>query len=232
MRSVIAKFKFDLEETIMKKILAIVIAMVMVLSLSVSVFAEEIVVFNNPEGEAFSDLVDPWDFYGIGGFWGRAAANVLDITIDEVKEIAREGGATFTMVFTGTEYGDSAPNLTFDFSDPQAAAQFVVTDNGDGTYTATAEFDDLVAAWEANGKTIDDIQNLLVQPNFSDFKLISATISTGEDAVEVTPVEDETPAEDETPVDTTETPAETGIVLAVLPMAVAAAAAVVAKKRK
>ena len=87
----------------MKKILAIVIAMVMVLSLSVSVFAEEIVVFNNPEGEAFSDLVDPWDFYGIGGFWGRAAANVLDITIDEVKEIAREGGATFTMVFTGTE---------------------------------------------------------------------------------------------------------------------------------
>ena len=216
----------------MKKILAIVIAMVMVLSLSVSVFAEEIVVFNNPEGEAFSDLVDPWDFYGIGGFWGRAAANVLDITIDEVKEIAREGGATFTMVFTGTEYGDSAPNLTFDFSDPQAAAQFVVTDNGDGTYTATAEFDDLVAAREANGKTIDDIQNLLVQPNFSDFKLISATISTGEDAVEVTPVEDETPAEDETPVDTTETPAETGIVLAVLPMAVAAAAAVVAKKRK
>ena len=208
----------------MKKILAIVIAMVMVLSLSVSVFAEEIVVFNNPEGEAFSDLLNPWDFYGIGGFWGRAAANVLDITIDEVKEIASAGGATFTMVFTGTEYGDSAPNLTFDFSDPQAAAQFVVTDNGDGTYTATAAFDDLVAAWEANGKTIDDIQNLLVQPNFSDFKLISATISTGEDAVEVTPVEDETPAE--------ETPAETGIVLAVLPMAVAAAAAVVAKKRK
>ena len=229
MCSVIAKFKFDLEETIMKKILAIVIAMVMVLSLSVSVFAEEIVVFNNPEGEAFSDLLNPWDFYGIGGFWGRAAANVLDITIDEVKEIAREGGATFTMVFTGGTY--DTPNLTFDFSDPQAAAQFVVTDNGDGTYTATAEFDDLVAAWEANGKTIDDIQNLLVQPNFTDFKLISATISTGEDAVEVTPVEDETTTE-ETPVDTTETPAETGIVLAVLPMAVAAAAAVVAKKRK
>ena len=218
----------------MKKILAIVIAMVMVLSLSVSVFAEEIVVFNNPEGEAFSDLVEPWDFYGIGGFWGRAAANVLDITIDEVKEIASAGGATFTMVFTGTEYGDSAPNLTFDFSDPQAAAQFVVTDNGDGTYTATAAFDDLVAAWEANGKAIDDIQNLLVQPNFSDFKLISATISTGEDAVEVTPVEDETTTEDETPAEETpaETPAETGIVLAVLPMAVAAAAAVVAKKRK
>lgn len=217
----------------MKKILAIVVAMVMVLSLSVSVFAEEIVVFNNPEGEAFSDLVEPWDFYGIGGFWGRAAANVLDITIDEVKEIASAGGATFTMVFTGTEYGDSIPNLTFDFSDPQAAAQFVVTDNGDGTYTATAAFDDLVAAWEANGKTIDDIQNLLVQPNFSDFKLISATISTGEDAVEVTPVEDETPAE-ETPADTAEpeTPAETGIALAVLPMAIAAAAVVVAKKRK
>ena len=217
----------------MKKILAIVVAMVMVLSLSVSVFAEEIVVFNNPEGEAFSDLVEPWDFYGIGGFWGRAAANVLDITIDEVKEIASAGGATFTMVFTGTEYGDSIPNLTFDFSDPQAAAQFVVTDHGDGTYTATAAFDDLVAAWEANGKAIDDIQNLLVQPNFSDFKLISATISTGEDAVEVTPVEDETPAE-ETPADTAEpeTPAETGIALAVLPMAIAAAAVVVAKKRK
>ena len=215
----------------MKKILAIVIAMVMVLSLSVSVFAEEIVVFNNPEGEAFSDLVDPWDFYGIGGFWGRAAANVLDITIDEVKEIAREGGATFTMVFTGTEYGDSAPNLTFDFSDPQAAAQFVVTDNGDGTYTATAEFDDLVAAWEANGKTIDDIQNLLVQPNYSDFKLYSAKIVTGDDTVEVAPVETEEPDSTETDGTSAETPADTGIVLALVPMAVAAAAVVVAKKR-
>ena len=215
----------------MKKILAIVIAMVMVLSLSVSVFAEEIVVFNNPEGEAFSDLVEPWDFYGIGGFWGRAAANVLDITIDEVKEIASAGGATFTMVFTGTEYGDSAPNLTFDFSDPQAAAQFVVTDNGDGTYTATAEFDDLVAAWEANGKTIDDIQNLLVQPNYSDFKLYSAKIVTGDDTVEAAPVETEEPDSTETDGTSAETPADTGIVLALVPMAVAAAAVVVAKNR-
>ena len=214
----------------MKKILAISLAVVMALCLSVSVFAEEIVVFNNPEGEAFSDLVEPWDFYGIGGFWGRAAANVLDITIDEVKEIASAGGATFTMVFTGTEYGDSIPNLTFDFSDPQAAAQFVVTDNGDGTYTATAAFDDLVAAWEANGKAIDDIQNLLVQPNFSDFKLISATISTGEDAVEVAPVETEEPDTTDDGA-STETPADTGIVLALVPMAVAAAAVVVAKKR-
>ena len=44
----------------MKKILAISLAVVMALCLSVSVFAEERVVFDNPEGEAFSDLVNPW----------------------------------------------------------------------------------------------------------------------------------------------------------------------------
>ena len=223
----------------MKKILAISIAIIMVLSLSVSVFAEEIVVFDNPEGEAFSDLVNPWDFYGIGGFWGRSAANVLDITIDEVKEIASQGGAMFTYVFTGTPYGEDAPNLVFEFSDPQAAAKFTVTDLGDGTYEATASFDELVAAWEANGKTIDDIANLLVQPNFSDFKLISAKIVTGADAEAVAPAEStDTETETDTTTDDTtattepETPAETGIVLAVLPMAVAAAAVAISKKRR
>lgn len=162
----------------MRKVLAIVLAIVMALSLSVSAFAKEIEVFNNPEGEAFSDLVNPWDFFGVGGYWGREAANVLDITIDEVKQIAKEGGATFTYVFTGEPFGSDGPNLVFEFSDPQAKAVFQVTDLGDGKYEATASFDELVAAWEANGKTIDEIGNLLVQPNYSNFKLISATITT------------------------------------------------------
>ena len=219
-----------MEVKTMKKILAISLAVVMALCLSVSVFAEERVVFDNPEGEAFSDLVNPWDFYGVGGFWGRAAANVLDITIDEVKAIATEGGAQFVMVFSGTPFGEDAPSLVFEFSDPQAAAKFTVTDLGDGKYEAVASFDELVAAWEANGKTIDDIANLLVQPNYSDFKLYSAKIVTGDDTVEVAPVETEEPDTTDDGA-STETPAETGIVLALVPMAVAAAAVVVAKKR-
>ena len=221
----------------MKKIIAVSVAIIMVLCLSVSVFAEEIVVFDNPEGESFSDLVNPWDFFGVGGFWGRSAANVLDITIDEVKEIATEGGAIFTYVFSGTNSG--VPNLVFEFSDPQAAAEFTVTDLGDGTYEATASFDELVAAWEANGKTIDDIANLLVQPNYGDFKLYSAKIVTGADAEAVAPAEStDTTTETDTTTDDiattteTETPAETGIALAVLPMAVAAAAVAISKKRK
>lgn len=214
----------------MKKILAISLAVVMALCLSVSVFAEERVVFDNPEGEAFSDLVNPWDFYGVGGFWGRAAANVLDITIDEVKAIATEGGAQFVMVFSGTNAG--TPSLVFEFDSADSpSTQFTVTDLGDGKYEAVASFDDLVAAWEANGKTIDDISNLLVQPNYSDFKLYSAKIVTGDDTVEVTPDETEEPDATETDGTSTETPAETGIVLALVPMAVAAAAVVVAKKR-
>ena len=217
-----------MEVKTMKKILAISLAVVMALCLSVSVFAEERVVFDNPEGEAFSDLVNPWDFYGVGGFWGRAAANVLDITIDEVKAIATEGGAQFVMVFSGTNAG--TPNLVFEFGDPQALAEFTVTDLGDGKYEAVASFDELVAAWEANGKTIDDIANLLVQPNYSDFKLYSAKIVTGDDTVEVAPVETEEPDTTDDGA-STETPAETGIVLALVPMAVAAAAVVVAKKR-
>ena len=222
----------------MKKVLAIVLSVAMLLSvLSVNVFATEIELFNDPDGETFIGMAgnetsfNPWDFFGVGGFWGRGAANVLDITIDEVKAIATEGGAQFVMVFSGTPFGEDAPSLVFEFSDPQAAAKFTVTDLGDGKYEAVASFDDLVAAWEANGKTIDDIANLLVQPNYSDFKLYSAKIVTGDDTVEVTPDETEEPDTTETDGTSTETPADTGIVLALVPMAVAAAAVVVAKKR-
>ena len=170
----------------MKKILAIVLSIAMLLPvIAVNTFAddpvsssdEEIVVFNNPDGEAFSDLVNPWDFFGVGGYWGREAANVLNITIGEVKEIAEKGGAKFTYVFSGDYFG--VPSLVFEFSDPQAKADFTVTELGDGKYEATASFDDLVTAWEANGKSINDIANLLVQPNYSNFKLYSAKIVTG-----------------------------------------------------
>ena len=169
----------------MKKVLAIVLSVAMLLSvLSVNVFATEIELFNDPDGETFIGMAgnetsfNPWDFFGVGGFWGRGAANVLNITIDEVKQIAEEGGATFTYVFSGEQFGSDIPSLVFEFSEPQAKALFQVTDLGDGKYEATASFDELVAAWEANGKTIDDIGNLLVQPSYSNFKLYSATITT------------------------------------------------------
>lgn len=176
----------------MKKVLAIFIAMIMALSLSVSAFAEEIPLFSDPDGEDFLSAehgdasaegvysFNPWDFFGVGGFWGRNAANVLNITIDEVKEIVEAGGATFTMVFGGTSFGEGIPSLTFDFSEPQAAAKFVITPNDDGTYTATASIDDLYSQWTTNGKSLDDIGNLLVQPNFSNFVLYEAYITTGD----------------------------------------------------
>ncbi len=217
----------------MKKLFAIVVAMLMVMALSVSVFADEVVAFDNPDGEAFSDCINPWDFFGMGGFWGREAANVFDISVDEIKGIIAEGGATFTYVFSGSNPSE-APNLVFEFSDPQAAAKCTVVDLGDGKYEATGSLDELVAAWEANGRTLDEAANFLVQPFSSDFKLYSAKFSTGSDAVSA-PAEIPAETTPDAPVDTTDdtpaAPAETGIVLAVLPMAVAAAALALSKKR-
>ena len=109
---------------------------------------------------------------------------------------------------------------------------------------ATIALDDMVKAWTDAGLTLDTAEAFLVQVWTGNFKLYSAKFVTGADAAApaedtsapaedtTAPAEDTTaPAEDTTaPVETT-TPADTGIVLAVLPMAVAAAAVVISKRK-
>ena len=176
----------------MKKVLAIVLAFAMLLPvLSVNVFAEEIELFSDPEGEDF--LNETWgqwnndqekytfapnDFFGTGNFWGRKAANILNITVDKVKELANQGGVTFKYVFSGDPSGwwHDGASLTFDWSGPKAVVK--VTDLGGGKYEGTASLDELVEAWEAAGKSIDQITALLIQVGYENFKLYSAEIIT------------------------------------------------------
>lgn len=176
----------------MKKVLAIVLSVAMLLSvLSVNVFAEEIELFSDPDGEDF--LNEEWgqwnndqekytfapnDFFGTGNFWGRKAANILNISVDQVKELAKQDGVIFKYVFSGDTSGwwNDGASLTFDWSGPKAVVK--ITDIGGGKYEGTASLDELVDAWEANGKSIDDITALLIQVGYENFKLYSAKIIT------------------------------------------------------
>lgn len=176
----------------MKKVLAIVLSVAMLLSvLSVNVFAEEIELFSDPDGEDF--LNEEWgqwnndqekytfapnDFFGTGNFWGRKAANILNISVDQVKELAKQDGVIFKYVFSGDTSGwwNDGASLTFDWSGPKAVVK--ITDIGGGKYEGTASLDELVEAWEASGKSIDDITALLIQVGYENFKLYSAKIIT------------------------------------------------------
>ena len=176
----------------MKKVLAIVLSVAMLLSvLSVNVFAEEIELFSDPNGEDFLDeewgqwnsdqekyTFAPNDFFGTGNFWGRKAANILNISVDQVKELAKQDGVIFKYVFSGDTSGwwNDGASLTFDWSGPKAVVE--ITDIGGGKYEGTASLDELVDAWEASGKSIDDITALLIQVGYENFKLYSAEIIT------------------------------------------------------
>ena len=176
----------------MKKVLAIVLSVAMLLSvLSVNVFAEEIELSSPPNGE--DPLDEEWgqwnsdqekytfapnDFFGTGNFWGRKAANILNISVDQVKELAKQDGVIFKYVFSGDTSGwwNDGASLTFDWSGPKAVVE--ITDIGGGKYEGTASLDELVDAWEASGKSIDDITALLIQVGYENFKLYSAEIIT------------------------------------------------------
>lgn len=176
----------------MKKVLAIVLSVAMLLSVfSVNVFAEKTELFSDPNGEDFLDeewgqwnekeekyTFAPNDFFGTGNFWGRKAANILDITVDQVKELAKQDGVIFKYVFSGDTSGwwNDGASLTFDWSGPKAVVK--ITDIGGGKYEGTASLDELVDAWEANGKSIDQITALLIQVGYENFKLYSAEIIT------------------------------------------------------
>lgn len=226
----------------MKKILAALLAVVMLFALAVPAFAEENVVFESAEGTAFADCVNSWDFFGTDGYWGREAANCMSVTWADIKPIMEEGGAVFTYVYSANAAGGPTLNLTFNGESAGNGVKvpFTVTDLGDGKFEATLALDDMVKAWTDAGLTLDDAEAFLIQVETSNFKLYSAKFVTGADAAAAAPAETTAPAQ-EAPAETTapaeeapaetSTPAETGIVLAVLPMAVAAAAVVISKRR-
>ena len=228
----------------MKKILALVLALALALcAMSVSVFAEEIVLLEDANGWAQVDPAAPWDGFGIG-----VAVNdklVGDITLDDVKAIAAAGGAKLVLEFSCSSiatWQTTSPEAQFNCWDNEEALQVnsELTELGDNRYIATFEFDALVANLEAAGLTLDGVNNLGIQVWANDFVLYSAKIVTDGDAAVETPAEEEAPATEEAPVEeetvveeptTEEAPAETGLALAVVPMIVAAVAVVASKRR-
>ncbi len=233
----------------MKKIFALVLALVMALcAMSVSVFAETITLFNNPDGDTFKTdgtYTDPWDGFGLGNVAVNEKA-FGDLTIDEIKTITLEGGAKVIMEFACASFATwqtKSPELQFNNWDNEEALQVnsELTDLGNGKWMAVWSLDDCYANLINAGLTVDDIRCLGVQIWADQFVLYNVKIVTGDDAAVEAPVEDEVPVVEDTPVvdDTPdvedapadEVPAETGLALAVVPMIVAAAAVALTKKR-
>lgn len=227
----------------MRKILAMLLALVLAISaLTVAAFADDKVVFDNPDGQAWDDCVNSWDFFGVGGLWGREAATALDISIEDLVDLFADGGYSFVYVYSGNPgYNNGGIPTGVVNGDFENGAPCEVVDLADGTHQATVKLSDVLAA---AGVSADSVENFVIQMSTDDFKLISAkfTNDAAAPAPAPAPAADETPAADEAPAANdapaaneapaaAPAPAKTGIVLAVLPMAVAAAAVIASKRR-
>ncbi len=216
----------------MKKILALIIALMMVCVLSVSAYAESVALFSNPDGEVPTSCEDPWGSFGVvGDVWGRGCC--CDISLEDFVDYCNKG-YNFTYVFTGDPmFQDTYPHAVIN-ADWDNGVDIPFVDIGDGKYQATIALADILSGY---GLTAADVETFCVQNWTGSFKLLSVSI-TDEAAPAPAPAEEapapapaaETPAADAPAADTS-APAETGIVLAVLPMAVAAAAVVISKRK-
>lgn len=215
----------------MKKIFAILMAAMLVMALSVSAFAAETVVFDNPEGEVPTSCEDPWGSFGVvGDVWGRGYC--CDISLADLVALFDEGGYSFTYVYSGSgSWEGNAPHAVIN-ADWDNAVDFTYTDLGDGKFEATIALADILSGY---GIASSDIETFCVQNWTTDFKLYSAKFTNEASAPAATP-EPSAPAADPepsapaaTPADTTPAPS-TGLALAVVPAVVALAAVAVSKK--
>lgn len=215
----------------MKRIVSVALAVVMVLALSVSAFA------------AYEEPVELGLYFGDpdNGGWGSAATT--EVTGPGTYTITYEGDArALQWIIVKNAAGETEPT-----SIPEGTiirTTSITMDGVEATFDTGDSYDYTVGA---NGTVEIQYNN-----SFTGFAHITnMPASAGTIVVTFVVDPDNAPAESETPADDTaddeaapaptestdtptedSTPAETGIVLAVLPMAVAAAAVVVARKRK
>ena len=225
----------------MKKIFAILVALTMIMALSVTAFAEELVIFDNPEGEQVTVTADPWDGFGLG-VAPVNGSHVGDLPIEDVVKYA-EADAALVMVYTSTGCwgGESHPEIEFNVWEAEELTEsiaFELTKNDDGTITATVNLGDVLDNYIAFGYDVNDIKDCGIQLWGENFKLVKLSIVTDTPVPEETPaVEDtetEAPAEEDTTTEAPaveETPAETGLSLAVIPAIVALCAVAISKRR-
>ena len=218
-----------MEAKIMKRILSAVVAVVMALTLCVSAFA------------AYEEPVVVGLFFGDpdNGGWGAAAT--VEVTGPGEYTLSYEGEArNLNWIIIKNNAGETEPTSIPEGTTIRTTS--IVMDGVEATfdtgeyYDATTGFDGTLEIQYTN--TFTGYAHITNFPASVSSIEVTFVVDPDNAPAEETPAEDtpaeETPAE-ETPAEETpaeETPSETGIVLAVLPVAVAAAAVVVSKKRK
>lgn len=215
----------------MKKILAIAVSLIMVMALSVSVYATQF------------DLDDTY-----------AGSNVTTGTSDELIGIMLPYGITYntgdkvTVHFVGHSDGDFRVWFSHaeEFVTMSPNPNWKASENGftTGDFDFTIELD--VEDKDGKGYTIADsiiFKGPSYGVNLDNFSLSLVEIVDGNDAVPVEPETNDAPIEPETtpetndaPAPATETPAanapaKTGITLAVVPAIIALTAATITKRR-
>lgn len=212
----------------MKKFISVLAAVVLVLSLSVSVFAFE--------GEANIVL---------------CAGNSVTWTNEVSEPVTVNADGTYTLKLSGISIDEEAATVIY-MKDAAVEAQEATATNlpadiqiltkeikingspvevteGYATGLSNGVFDVCwYNIWATNQISIEGIGEITdIEVTF---EVVSAGAAAEEPASEAT-VEPSTDAETDKPADSTEAPAKTGIALAALPMVIAAAAAAISKKR-
>lgn len=180
----------------MKKLLAIILAVAMVLSMAVVASADEtneVVVFDKPEGDNFGGM---GSWYGIGygtGYGGEhnEARSFMDdvISLAELKELFTRGGTVFEYTFgaSSIDYGaKGGPSANIHFAYGDIYTLVDITDLGDGMYKGTVALDDVLADWEAAGMNVyhENFNGFVIQIWANDFVLYNAKFITVEAAPE------------------------------------------------
>lgn len=177
----------------MKKLLAILLALVLVLALAVPTFAEEIVVFESEAGDTMSGsdaYLDPWGSFAEGPFWGADHDAFSGISINEIKEYAKQGDVKLSMIFSCTGFatwsGNNGPIARFNAWDEGAYdAPFFVESQGNNMYLATVKLDDVAAKYIAvtGDEELAGVVNMAIQLWSNEFMLYKAWFETPEEEI-------------------------------------------------
>ncbi len=196
----------------MKKILSIALAMIMVMALSVNVFAD-------------IDLTGEATY--------PANANIV-INIPEGVDVSN--GATVTLNVKGTSDNTALRFYLTEPGDNGRVTEVATVEVVDGAFEATLEM--VIDSTGAIQGTADPTVIMIKGPDYATPPANTTLEVLSVVGVDAAPAADapadEAPAADAPAADAPaadETPADTGIVLAVLPMAIAAAAVVVSKRK-
>lgn len=218
----------------MKKFVSIVLAMILVLSMSVVALAEEVLfTYEVKFPEEHGWWKDDQDFKSNADFIAALQTEGAKVVVKADAAVAdgAEGhGFQYGIQETVDDWGNVLCHSNFANGEGAIGADSAIVD-GDYSYI-TFDAAAFLAACEANGVSTESWQWIngaaagktysisVIVPDAPAAETTEPASETNEPAAETAPAADETSE-----------PANTGIVLALLPMAVAAAAVVVSKRK-